>query len=72
MITRKSKIKYEIVVSEKEKNEIRNIYENNGYLYYGVCEMIAYRPTSIKWSMYFTEKQYKLFKRLLNETKNKK
>lgn len=69
MITNKSKIQYEIIVNEKEKEQIRDMFYKNGYLYCGTCEFIILRPESIRWSILFTRKQYELFKRLWNETK---
>ena len=72
MITKKSNIEYEIIVNEKEKDQLRDMYYKNGYQYGGHCESIVYRPDSIRWSIYFTTNQYKLFKRLWNEIKNKK
>lgn len=72
MITNKSNVKYEIIVNNKEREQIRDMFEKNGYLYCGTCEFIIFRPDSIRWSILFTRKQYELFKRLWNETKNKK
>lgn len=71
MITRKSNVKYEIIVNEKEKEQIRDMFYKNGYQYCGTCGFIIFRPDSIRWSILFTRKQYELFKRLWNETKNK-
>jgi len=72
MITNKSNVKYEIIVNEEEREQIRDIFFKNGYQYGGYCEFIVFRPDSIRWSILFTRKQYELFKRLWNETKNKK
>ena len=73
MITNKSKIQYEIIVNNKEREKIRDMYFEKGYkLYECYWEFMVFRPESIRWSILFTRKQYELFKRLWNETKNKK
>lgn len=69
MITNKSKIQYEIIVNEEEKEQIRDMVFKNGYQYSRHCEFIVPRPESMRWSILLTRKQYELFKRLWNETK---
>ncbi len=72
MITIKSNIQYEILVNDEEREQIRDMFFKNGYQYGGYCKSIVFRPECIRWSILFTRKQYELFKRLWNETKNKK
>ena len=72
MITRKSKIKYEIRVKGKEHDKIREILFYWQYQLFAVVSYIIYHPEYRTYTFMFTKKQYELFKRLWDETKNKK
>lgn len=72
MITNKSKIKYEVILTLKEFEAFKEKYFKNNYESYSVNEGILLNPKNLRYHIFFTRKQYELFKRLWNETKNKK
>ena len=72
MITRKSKIRYEIITDIKEFNEIKEMFDTDYYRAVVNCELINYNPKDLTYRICYTKKQYKQFKKIQNETKNKK
>ena len=72
MITRKSKIKYELVVNEEENDRIKQKIEAWFYMMNAIVSYIIYIPDKQKFIFMFTKKQYELFKKVVYETKNKK
>ena len=72
MITKKSKIKYKVIMTKQEIENLKQIYADDYYRTTAICEMIYFNPRNLRYEIYFTTKQYELFKRLRYETKNKK
>ncbi len=69
MITRKSNIRYKVIFTPIEYEKVMDLM---GTSISALCGLIYYDGRSRWYEVYFTRKQYKAFKRLWNETKNKK